>query len=129
MTPKQLTELEGFDKLIKWIVKERCGICFGHVNKPAIKTSIPKIDPGGLYWESIGMIVERIPFTLEWESDDWTKCIYEKQTIGDFMKNPFKNETRESLVKWILDIANRVIYIEERLKKLEKANGIEKDEL
>lgn len=67
MTPKQLFESKWFDKHTKLITKDSNGFVESWTTKPLTKH--PR-------WvnEEISIPIHII---LEWESDDWTKCIYE----------------------------------------------------
>ena len=69
MTPKQLFESKWFDKYTKWITKDSNGFVEGWTIKPLAKH--PR-------WVNEEISIP-IHITLEWESDDWTKCIYERE--------------------------------------------------
>ena len=67
-------ELEGFDKRIKWIVVDHSGLTLGFKkSKPEIVDTIAHS-----YWKS-EEVVDIIPFTLDWPTDDWTKYVYERE--------------------------------------------------
>jgi len=131
MTPKQLMELEGFNPDIKWIAKNKSGRNCGFSDEP--EAFVDGDDEG--MWVAEGFIAD-IPFTLDWPTDDWTKCIYEREKpmIGMW---GFYSDVQENIQigkltgnDLVFDVNDRFYgYFKslnaEDLRMIKKANGIE----